>query len=135
MERPDGSTPTAIGWGLVTLGVVASFFVTFAETPTGWWFSLALANLGIGLGVLLLSLGYLVRAIWFLPGREGGAIPSHKAPQSMSETSDICEWCGVSVQGPAKPCSAFRGDQLPVSAARVHSPVCRAELEKRGHLE
>ncbi len=133
-ERPDGSTATAIGWGLVAVGVLASFFVAQADTPVGFWLSIGIANLGIGLGVLLLSLGYLVRAIWFLPGR------SDLEPESLTlESADEvfveeCEWCGVVVQTPAIPCSAFTSEHLPIPSNRVSNAACIKALGDRGYL-
>ncbi len=68
-KRPDGSKPTLMGWVLILVGGVVAIVSTGAHTD-------ALANGGlfglgaIALGVFLVSLGYLVKAIWFLPGRE-----------------------------------------------------------------
>lgn len=133
-ERPDGSVATLIGWVLVAIGVLAAFFVSSADSPSGFWLSIAISNLGIGLGVLLLSLGYLVRAIWFLPGRE---LPTRQMAQSRADPalgSDVCAWCAKTVSSPARPCSALTAEELPVSADRVQSKVCRSELEARGQL-
>lgn len=134
-ERPDGSTATAIGWVLVAIGIIAAFFVTSSESPSGFWFSIAISNLGVGLGVLLLSLGYLVRAIGFLPGREVSARrPSIAVLPAKTFEDGVCEWCNTTVHAPARPCSAFTEAQLPIAADRIKSKVCKSELDARGHL-
>lgn len=132
-ERPDGSVATFVGWTLIAIGVIAAFFISGAETLSGFWFSVGISNLGIGLGVLLVSLGYLVRAIWFLPGRE---VPQVQQAFTTAATGidGTCEWCGVTINSPAKPCSSFRESQLPIAGDRVKSSVCKEQLDMRGHL-
>jgi hypothetical protein len=134
MDRPDGSTATVIGWCLVIAGVLAAFFVGQVDSPTAFWLCLAIANLGVGLGVLLLSLGYLVRAIWFLPGRQTKSDRDRPLSEVTVTDPDECEWCGIVVTAPAKPCSAFTTEQLPIAAGRIKSVTCRNQLEARGHL-
>lgn len=134
MERPDGSQSTAIGWMLVAGGLLAAVIASMSEelTPVIIW--LAIANLGIGLGVLLVSLGYLVRAIWFLPGRGDLDAPISTPIDKQYDSFGKCDWCGVQVSDPAVPCSAFTPNQLPISRDRVKSSVCRIQLETRGHI-
>ena len=105
-ERPDGSTASTVGWFLIFVGVVSAFFAASAETSAWWWFLLAAANLGVGVGVLLVSLGYLVKAIWFLPGRE--------IEEAAKETHapDPCDWCGQLIAAPNKPCASFESERL-----------------------
>lgn len=128
-QRPDGATATAIGWLLVVVGIVAAFITANAETTNGWIFGIAIANLGLGLGVLLLSLGYLVRAIWFLPGREIQASDSIGAPAEPART---CEWCGRTPMG-GKPCSNFPAEGLERLAGKVTDTVCKRQLQERGY--
>lgn len=125
MERPDGSQSTVIGWILIVFGALSAVMAAIA-TDTNWliiW--IALANLGIGLGVLLLSLGYLVRAIWFLPGREidSGGIELQK-----------CDYCGIKVLAPAQPCSAIPTIELANVADRIDSDNCRRVLKQKGFV-
>jgi hypothetical protein len=139
--RPDGSVATAIGWVLVAVGLVAAFFGASAETVTGLVTAVVVANLGIGLGVLLLSLGYLVHAISFLPGREDASAPVSAKRTTASSTgaaspasAAACEWCDVNVPAPALPCSALSGADIPVDGSRLKSATCKRQLGKRGLL-
>jgi len=125
MERPDGSRPTAIGWILIVAGVFAALFAAIAPDFNWLVIWIALANLGIGLGVILLSLGYLVKALWFLPGRE---IDSDGA--ELQE----CNYCGIKVIAPAQPCSAIATDELMNVADRIDSDNCRRVLKQKGFL-
>lgn len=127
-ERPDGSTATFIGWVLIAIGVLAAFFVAGAETPAGFWFSIGLANLAIGLGVLLLSLGYLVRAIWFLPGRDFAGQQPTDAPINQ------CAYCELVIREPALPCSAVPTAELVELADRIDDDRCRKILHDKGFL-
>jgi hypothetical protein len=124
-ERPDGSIPTLMGWILVIVGIFSALFVVITETPTTFWLATTLAQLGVGLGVLLLSLGYLVRAIWFLPERE------------RSEDGAIlrkCDYCGFKAAEPSIPCSAVPTDHLMDNAHRIDSERCITALKLRGFL-
>jgi hypothetical protein len=120
---------------LVIAGVLVAFFLGQVESPTAFWLCLAIANLGVGLGVLLLSLGYLVRAIWFLPGRQTMSDSDRALSKVAEADAGECEWCGVTVHAPAKACSSFSEEQLPIAANRITSPTCRNQLEARGHLK
>jgi len=121
MERPNGSQSTATGWLLI--GVLSAVMAAIAKEMNWLIIWLALANLGIGLGVLLLSLGYLVRAIWFLPAREidSGGIELQK-----------CDYCDFKVKAPAQPCSAFPTSELENFADRIDSDNCRRVLKQKG---
>lgn len=130
-QRPDGSAATAVGWILVVIGVLAALLTGSAETTNGWLLGLAAANLGVGLGVLLLSLGYLVRAIWFLPGRdaERASVP---AASSASAEPNVCNWCERELPPGATTCTTLTGSQLQRVAHKVTDPVCRAQLNAHG---
>ena len=127
-NRPDGSTATLVGWLLVVIGVVAAFFTASAETSNGWLFGLAIVNLGLGLGVLLLSLGYLVKAIWFLPGREP---PSPQQEPAIGAALVKCDWCGRTPAA-GSPCSQIPHDKLVQIATKITSPVCQEQLAQHG---
>ena len=132
-NRPDGSTSTAIGWLLVAIGVVAAFFIGNAESMGGMIFAAALTNLGIGLGVLLLSLGYLVRAIWFLPGRDAAVQISANVPASqLTETQ--CNWCERVLPAGKTTCTSLTTVQLAKVANKVKDPACLVQFEQRGIL-
>jgi len=128
-DRPDGSNATALGWVLVVVGVISAFVAPGTETFSAMVFAFGLANLGIGLGVLLLSLGYLVRAISFLPGRDEQTVQTD-APA----TATSCDWCAQSVKAPGRPCSAVQHDDLVLAAPNVANPKCQTELLARGYL-
>jgi hypothetical protein len=130
-QRPDGSTASAVGWLLIVAGGLAALFTAGAETTEGWIFGIALANLGLGLGVLLLSLGYLVRAIWFLPGRE---VELAAAPPSDGGASGkkVCGWCERELPASATTCTSLTMPQLQRVAPKITDPVCRSQLQSRG---
>jgi hypothetical protein len=129
-DRPNGSNATMAGWVLVVAGVLAAFFSRSAESVGAWVFALGIANLGIGLGVLLLSLGYLVRAIWFLPGRE---VPKEAIPQTMRQPS-YCEWCERDMS-PYRACSTVSDEENRQRAARLRDEACLSEFRARGLAE
>jgi hypothetical protein len=129
-ERPNGSNATAAGWTLLALGVIAALFSGSTETFGAWVFALGLANLGIGLGVLLLSLGYLVRAIWFLPGRE---IPREERPQAAVSLS-VCTWCDRDMT-PYRACSTVSDEENRLRAPRLRDEACLAAFRTRGLAE
>ncbi|MGY6550590.1 MAG: hypothetical protein ACXIT4_01705 [Erythrobacter sp.] len=126
LERPDGSTATSFGWVLVVVGILAALVAGIAETTNVLIIAAAVANLGIGLGVLLLSLGYLVRAIWFLPGREITII---------DPALQKCDFCDIDVLLPALPCSAVPTEELAsISSEQIDSDNCRIILRQKGLL-
>ena len=131
-QRPDGSTATAIGWLLIAVGVIAALFTGAAESSGGWILGLAMANLGIGLGVLLLSLGYLVRAIWFLPGREGLSQPEPSRATTSPSSETTCEWCERILPAGKTTCTALSPTQLSKVADKVTDPTCLRQFEQRG---
>lgn len=137
-ERPNGSQATLFGFALIVIGVLALLVGGGAETFEGMIWSAVIANLGIGLGIVLLSLGYLVRAIWFLPGREIEA----DAPTSteIKQSGVFCDWCHLWVEAPDKPCSrsdeeAIRVDVAAASKGEGLANACRLELIKKGIIE
>jgi len=125
MERPDGSQSTAIGWAFVIFGILSAVVAAIAKDMNWLIIWIVLASLGIGLGVLLLSLGYLVRAIWFLPGKEmdNGGLELQK-----------CDFCDFKVTAPAQPCSAIPTSELVDVADRIDSDNCRRVLKIKGFL-
>ena len=131
-QRPDGQTATGIGWALIVGGVLAVLVAGADDSGgAGWLIWLAVANLGIGLGVLLLSLGYLVRAIWFLPGRE---IPVEGfGDESFAPLP--CDWCGQTVASPNKPCAAFDPERLKTFVPRITNDKCLVALRDQGLIE
>jgi hypothetical protein len=128
MQRPDGSIATMLGWILIAAGGLSVFLATNAESINGWWMGIIASNLGIGLGVLLVSLGYLVRAIWFLPARDVAATPS-TFPDSDPAIS--CSWCQQSVRNPNRPCDAIDWASDPELKARVTNGKCRTALAEQ----
>ncbi len=126
-KRPDGSVATAIGWVLIVIGVIFAFIAATAQTS----FAIALTNLGIGLGVVLVSLGYLVRAIWFLPGRE---IPLHQSIAEQEPTLIPCDYCGLDIAAPLLPCSAISAEELMRREDEIDDEKCTILLRERGIL-
>jgi hypothetical protein len=125
MQRPDGSQSTVIGWILIGAGIFAALFAAISPNLNWLIIWIGLANLGIGLGVVLLSLGYLVRAIWFLPGREFDADGAELQK---------CDYCDFKIAAPSQPCSAMRSDQVGGAADRIDSDNCRRVLALKGIL-
>ena len=131
-ERPDGATATGIGWSLIAIGVVAALITSSVETSSGWIIGLALSNLGIGLGVLLLSLGYLVRAIWFLPGRADVPEPDATRSPDSPWTDTKCDWCERVLPAGKTTCTSLSPAQLEKVAGKVKDPTCLQQFEQRG---
>jgi hypothetical protein len=131
LQRPNGEGATIWGGLSLVLGVIAAFIASGAETLQGFWMAIGIANLGIGLGVLLLSLGYLVRAIWFLPGRE---IEEAEVadPTALPKSNQFCDWCDQLVDYPYSPCSALDEGALRKNMKKITSAKCVAALEERG---
>lgn len=129
LQRPNGEGATIWGGVSIVVGVIAAFIATGAETLQGFWIAIAIANLGIGLGVLLLSLGYLVRAVWFLPGRE---IEEEVDAVTQAKSNQFCEWCDQLVGYPYSPCSALGEDSLRQNLNKITSAKCIAALKERG---
>ena len=128
MQRPNGEGATIWGGVSLVIGVIAAFIGSSAETIQGFWIAIAVANLGIGLGVLLLSLGYLVRAIWFLPGREIEEIENSAA---LPASNQFCDWCDQLVAYPYSPCSALEEETLLKNLSKITSAKCLEALEER----
>jgi hypothetical protein len=132
MERPDGSVATPIGWILIVIGIIGAFVGALAETLNGTLIGFAIANLGFGLGVLLLALGYLVRAIWFLPGRE---IPLAEIRASSPSIANgpYCSWCSRRLPAGARTCDSYDAEGLTQVSEKVTDPVCKPQLQERGY--
>ncbi|WP_152553586.1 hypothetical protein [Erythrobacter longus] len=135
-ERPDGSQATASGWVLVAIGVLAVFVAAGAETFEGMVWGALVANLGIGLGILLLSLGYLVKAIWFLPARDIETADA-KNENLGSEGADgfhFCDWCHLGLYSPDVACSRQSEEEILADVESKDSlqAACQHELKKRG---
>lgn len=130
-ERPDGSVVTPIGWVFIVVGIVGTFIAMTAESANAMFAGFVLANLGFGLGVLLLSLAYLVRAIWFLPGRE---LPAGEPRTPVAQAPAVfCEWCDRRLPAKFRTCTSFDHDSLIEVSERVVDPVCRDQLGRRGY--
>lgn len=135
-ERPDGSQATAIGWTLIVVGGIAIFVAAGAETFEGMVWGALVANLGIGLGIILLSLGYLVKAIWFLPGREIEAAQPRQE-QSGKDGGDgfhFCDWCHLGLYAPDVACSLQTEEQIlaDIELKETIQTACHHELKERG---
>ena len=134
LERPDGSVVTPIGWILIICGIVSAFFAATAESINGTLLGVALANLGIGLGVLLLSLGYLVRAIWFLPSRQ--IVANEQSGESGEKSvNSACGWCGRRLPTGSIACTSLTHEQLCEVGPKVPDPVCQKQLHDRGYRD
>jgi hypothetical protein len=125
--RPSGELPTALGWILILVGVIPAFMAGGSRSMESTILGYLIAQLGIGLGVLLVSLGYIVRALWFLPGRE---IP-RESPLQVAERFS-CDWCDQTVAAPHKACSMFDPEKLASVAPQIRNGVCRDTLVARG---
>ncbi|WP_164117150.1 hypothetical protein [Sphingorhabdus sp. Alg239-R122] len=132
LERPDGGTVIGAGSFLLCVGIIAMFVVVNAETVNTFTISLAIAQIGIGLGVLLIALGYVVRAIWFLPGRE---IEKQVIASSNAAVSETCEFCDQKVFAPNKPCPKIPSERLTKIASQIDNEQCRTYCIKNGYLE
>jgi len=129
-ERPDGSNATAAGWGLIAVGIVAAFIGMSSDSLHGFVIGLVIGNLAIGLGVLLLSLGYLVHAIWFLPGREIPLAPQQQGSEDLSN----CAWCGRNM-APYRACSTATDEANRERSPRLADERCIAEFRARGLMQ
>ena len=127
-QRPSGEVPTIIGWLLIAVGVAAAFMSAGARTLDGALLGYLIAQLGIGVGVLLVALGYIVRALWFLPGRE---VPTIAEPNQAS-AGIACDWCGQVVAGGNLPCSQAAREKLAAAAPRIKNSRCREALAQQG---
>jgi len=132
LERPDGSLVTPIGWTLIALGILGVIIGASAESMGGMLAGWVLANLGLGLGVLLLSLGYLVRAIWFLPGRDIAAAEASD-PSALMSAVTACDWCGRQLGAGFRTCTSFDHESLAKVSMKVRDRVCREQLRERGY--
>ncbi|MEE4537444.1 MAG: hypothetical protein V2J51_03000 [Erythrobacter sp.] len=141
-DRPDGSQATTFGWLLIIVGLIAAYMGAEADTIEGTIWGAITANLGLGLGMILVSLGYLVRAIWFLPGRGDQETELEKAPYIAPEQASFhhCDWCHLKVQHPAIACSQkddeqIYSDLLSLDEEAVLEEACELELKRRGYLQ
>ena len=124
-ERPNGSTTIGFGWFLVAIGVIAALFCGSGD-PQIFLIAFAIAQGSLGLGILLISLGYVVRAIWFLPGRE-----IEKPQIFASIAASQCEWCGLEIKEPGRACSQVPHEQFG-AGFKVGNDVCKQKLKFRG---
>ncbi len=134
--RPDGTKASMIGFILIAIGVFAVIMSVNADSFEQSIWGLILANLGIGLGVLLLSLGYLVRAIWYLPARE---MVEDNSQTQIIDTCEDCDWCGIKVYLPASPCSS-QNEEIITNYLENNPNIelesaCRNKLIERGFLK
>ena len=136
-QRPNGEGPTAVGWTLIILGVLLAFFAgTADEISVLLVLGLLLAQLCIGLGVLLVSLGYIVRAIWFLPGRDHVSQLTLGPDQVTGSVPPArCAWCSEEVIAPNRPCSEVEPEKLAAWAPNARKHSCRLALVEHKFLE
>ena len=135
VERPSGANVMTVGWVLVVIGVFAAFVTGSTGNPQTFMLALAVAQIGLSLGILLVVLGYLVRAVYFLPGRdvtkaELSGIGDYQEPERTE-----CEWCGQITIAPNKPCSEIGHERLTEIAGDVTNSKCQSQLVEHGYLE
>lgn len=133
-ERPNGKTVHFIGIILITFGIFFAFIGVSAAEPWNAIYLFVLSGAAVNIGVLLLSLGYLVRAIYFLPGREIQAEYEEDALSSPEEAGLECEWCGQVAYSPNKPCSMLAEERLLEIASDIENRKCQLMLVDRGYL-
>ncbi len=83
VKRSNGGAMIAAGWVMIVLASFGLLFgVTTLSSPrsvsglaTSWFLTVASAGI-FQIGLLLAITGYIVRAIWFLPGEEQKRIQS-----------------------------------------------------------
>ena len=83
-------------------------------------------------GSVLLAVGVLVERL-----EQSGVLKPVPAVAIAidSTTNTPCDWCGVNVPAPNKPCSAINPDRWPEIGPRIQAPRCKEELHGRGLLE
>ena len=69
-ERPDGSLPMLFGWIALGASVLFEILAVSADEVAGAWAATLAAGGFFSLFLVLWGVGYIVRAISFLPGRE-----------------------------------------------------------------
>ncbi|MGE4321781.1 MAG: hypothetical protein AB7E60_01975 [Sphingobium sp.] len=85
-KRPDGSTQIIIGWILFAVSLSLIFSLEFPEKsylgvpdPSAmvWYWQRSIISSGLfGLSIILLSVGWIIRAIYFLPERDDVVLPN-----------------------------------------------------------
>ena len=138
MNRPDGTTAKAVGWTLIAIGACACLVAVNADQLRTFWLAIAIANIGIAIGTLLISLGYVVHAISFLPskGDLNSSVFRQDADVELRDASASevkkCEWCGLNVASPFLPCSDVGAEELQRRCATVSSVACQTQFKQRG---
>lgn len=101
MRRPTGAGQIAGGWVMMAIGGII-FLLSLdvdihgagsidPDAMVRRWTMLIMAGTAFGLAILLFAVGWILRAIWFLPARESdpdGAVEVNKpaAPVNRSTT-------------------------------------------------
>ena len=138
MDRPDGASAKTVGWTLIAIGICACFVSANADQIRTFWLAIAIANIGIATGMILISLGYVVHAISFLPSKAdlNSAILREEPDGELRGESELevnrCEWCELNVARPFLPCSDVGTEELQRRSATVSSIVCQTQLKERG---
>ena len=66
-KRPNGGSVMKTGWALIIIGMLAAIvFVAVDDDLQSLIVAGAISSIGVGFGTLLVALGYLARAIYFL---------------------------------------------------------------------
>ena len=82
-------------------------------------------------GSVLLAAGILAERL-----EQAGVLkPVAAFAAPVATVTTPCDWCGVNVPAPNKPCSAIDADRWPDLASRIKAPRCQQELAERGILQ
>ena len=108
MERPTGAGQRAGGWVLMIIGGIA-FLLSLDNSGVGvdsmmrQWSLMIISGSAFGLAVLLFAVGWILRAIWFLPGREVEVIaaddpnPADGAGHESSGSRALTVWLVIGI--------------------------------------
>ena len=129
------------GWVLIVIGIIAAFLSATAETPEAWLLGTTIASSALGVGIILILVGYIVRALFFLPGRDvseaemTGTISGSVSPIQVEPLKIACEWCDQWVALPNVPCSDVELQRLREIAGDITNSKCRVQLMEHGILD
>jgi hypothetical protein len=86
-------------------------------------------------GVGLIVAGSVLFGIGALIGRlEASGVLTPVAPAALIPEGKVCDWCGVNVPSPNRPCSALDESRWAELAPNVTYERCREQLRERGFL-
>jgi uncharacterized membrane protein YcjF (UPF0283 family) len=126
---------------LIVIGIIAAFLSATAETPEALLLGTTIASSALGVGIILILVGYIVRALFFLPGREvleaeiTGTISGVTSPVGTETLKIACEWCDQWVALPNVPCSDVELQRLREIAGDITNSKCRVQLMEHGILD